>query len=295
MLTREPVQHLKHACDPEEFEQYKNGTKTFDLKLNDGVFSLREGDLITFEEADPKTGELTGRKELKRVGTVVNTATLANVASEEVAEKGLSVFSLVDENHQTLYALYANGFTISVEIDKHEEHPDSVDEPIWEIVGAPAFTPALSCPDFIHAGALDSLNIHKWPIGKYSVTLLIAANFESQEPPYEMNILDAIIMVVVPIEGNDNDFMFVELNAELLTTGMAIALHTGKKVEPLHLDDVYRIMAQPISEEELEDYPDIISDAQMQQLLKEARQRGEDVDELEEAFLGNDEEEEEDE
>ena len=102
MLTTEAVQHLKHSCTPKEFEQYANGNKTFDIKLNDGVFSLQEGDFITFEERDPNTGKLTGRTETKRVGTVLDTTTITNLDNKEVAERGISIFSLQQEDFQRL-------------------------------------------------------------------------------------------------------------------------------------------------------------------------------------------------
>jgi len=286
MLTTEAPQHLRHACDPEEFEQYVDGTKTFDLKLNDGVFTLQEGDMITFEERDAETGELTGKKEIKRVGVILDTTNITNVSNEEIAKKGLSIFSLVQPTHRTLYSLYDRYFTVSVAIDRHDRQ-EVEEDPKWEVLGVPSTTPILACPDFVDGGVLESLNINNWPIGRYSVTMLIGMDLDQKEPPFDIQILDIIVMVIIADESNPKDFEFAELNPEVLESGISINLKTDKKVIPLHPEDVDALLSAAMTEEEAKDYPDMMSEEEMERLLADARARGEDVDIIEQAFLGN--------
>lgn len=51
---------INKKCWPEFFEKFCSGERTFELRLAD--FNLKDGDLLVFEEYDPKTKEYTGRK-----------------------------------------------------------------------------------------------------------------------------------------------------------------------------------------------------------------------------------------
>ena len=47
-------------CWPEYFDMFCSGERTFELRLAD--FNLKTGDILVFEEFDPKTKQYTGRK-----------------------------------------------------------------------------------------------------------------------------------------------------------------------------------------------------------------------------------------
>jgi hypothetical protein len=289
MLSTEPPQHLRHSCSPEEFKQYLEGTKTFDVKLNDGVFNLQEDDIITFEERDPETGELTGRKETKRVGAVLSTVDIANVTNDEVAQKGLSIFSLVQQTHRTLYSLYDRYFTVSVAIDRRDDQ-ELEEDPKWTVLGMPSLTPTITCPDFVEGGILEALNLNNWPVGRYSVTLLISIDLDKKEPPHDVQILDIIVIVMTAAEEDPEDLEFTELNSEILEGGTALSLKTGSKVTPLHPDEVDVRLTREMSREELDGYPypDMVTTEELQNLIREAEARGEDVEAVKNAFFVED-------
>lgn len=289
-MASDPVQHLKHSCTPEEFRQYRTGVKTFDLKLNDGVFSLQEGDVLTFEERDPETGELTGEKETKRVGIVLNTKSIENISPEDLVQKGLSIFSLVAEDHYTLRAIYDHSFTVSLGLDRTDEiDPQSGNN--WIILGEPSYTPALGCPDFIKEGVLNGLNINKWPIGRYSVTLMLQIDFSKKDQAAEVSIVDVIILVIAESQGSSEEFEFVEVHPEILMNGRVIDIRTEREVTPLDIDDVEQLMASYMTKEDLQNYPNLISNDEMKKLLEDAKARGEDTSILEQAFLNEDDDE----
>jgi len=51
---------IKKKCWPEMFEKFCSGERTFELRLAD--FKLKTGDVLLFEEYDPKTKQYTGRQ-----------------------------------------------------------------------------------------------------------------------------------------------------------------------------------------------------------------------------------------
>jgi hypothetical protein len=81
---------------PEYFEKILNGSKTFELRLND--FEVEEGDVLLLREWDPKTKDYTGREIKKTVGFVgkwkVDDLTVF-WPKEEINEKGIQVISLL--------------------------------------------------------------------------------------------------------------------------------------------------------------------------------------------------------
>jgi len=51
---------ISKKCWPEWYEKFCSGERTFELRLAD--FDLKDGDILVFEEYDPKTKSYTGRK-----------------------------------------------------------------------------------------------------------------------------------------------------------------------------------------------------------------------------------------
>jgi len=50
---------IKKKCWPEWFDKFCSGERTFELRLAD--FDLKDNDILSFEEYDPKTKKYTGR------------------------------------------------------------------------------------------------------------------------------------------------------------------------------------------------------------------------------------------
>ena len=79
---------------PSEFKDILDGKKRFDVRLDD--FEVGEGDVLVFEEFDPKKGEYTGRKIKKRVNYLLRTKEAKYWSQKDVDEKGFIVMSLGD-------------------------------------------------------------------------------------------------------------------------------------------------------------------------------------------------------
>lgn len=82
---------------PEYFKRILDGSKTFELRLND--FDISEGDIIILKEWDPETKNYTGRILEKTVGYVgkwkINDLTVF-WPSKDIDEKGIQIISLKD-------------------------------------------------------------------------------------------------------------------------------------------------------------------------------------------------------
>ena len=88
-----PMSIIKKKTWPEYFELILSGKKKYDMRVND--FDVREGDMLVFEEWDPKTREYTGRKLEKEV-TFIGRWKLGDafLPEKEVREKGIQIISL---------------------------------------------------------------------------------------------------------------------------------------------------------------------------------------------------------
>lgn len=84
---------IKKKTWPEYFEEVLVGKKNYDLRLND--FEAKEGDVLVFEEWNPKTEKYTGRVVEKKI-TYVGKFDIKNSfwTEEEIREKGFQIFSL---------------------------------------------------------------------------------------------------------------------------------------------------------------------------------------------------------
>lgn len=76
---------------PESFQKILDGTKTFDLRLND--FECKEGDILVLKEYDPKTKQYTGRVIEKTVTHVGKTKDQKYWAQEDIDKYGFQIFS----------------------------------------------------------------------------------------------------------------------------------------------------------------------------------------------------------
>ena len=80
---------------PEYFEEILNGSKTFELRLND--FEINEGDILVLKEWGPKTKDYTGRMLEKKVGYVGKwkmDELTKFWPKKDIEDKGIQVISL---------------------------------------------------------------------------------------------------------------------------------------------------------------------------------------------------------
>jgi len=285
-------QQLRITCDAEEFRLVEEGLKTFDLMVSNPRNPIVVGDILTIEETSD--GEITGNSISKRISHVTKTGADPELPSEEIAKKGLTIFGFVDADHRTLDSIYSHFFTVSVGIDKFPKNVDELpdvpfDKPnTWEVVDGPHFTPAFACPNFLaDSSLLENLHIDRWPEGRYSVTLMLYVDFDKEDPPYEVEIVDAIVMVFVDKPDSVMDMQLAELHLEAIMNGEAINLEEGKHVEPLTLDGVGERVSEGSNEEgDFEGYPEILTEQQMKDMIAEAKERGEDVSKFEDVVDG---------
>ncbi len=290
-------QQLRIACSQEEYAAVDEGVKTFELKLTDTRNPIVEGDIVTIEETE--NGEPTGRSSTKKVSYVAKSTDILDASTEEVASRGLTVFGFVSPEHSTLRSVYSGNFTVSVGVDKsgevspEDQHEDrefsSLNEKEWSIVEGPAYTPSFACPQLLEDGGdlLDSVRVDKWPEGRYSVTLLVNIDLDKEEPPFQVEILDAIVLVLVDKENVPMGIQLAELEmSALLGDGECVSFDTGERVVPLGLDEVSERFAEEVPEGELAGFPDVLSEEQMRMMVQDAKERGEDVRAFEEILNG---------
>jgi ASC-1-like (ASCH) protein len=83
---------IKKKTWPELFEALKSGKKNFDLRLND--FKCRAGDIIVFQEWNPKTKKYTGRELKKKVSYIMKTKNLKFWSKKDIKKYGYQIISL---------------------------------------------------------------------------------------------------------------------------------------------------------------------------------------------------------
>lgn len=82
---------------PQAFEAVLDGSKTFELRLND--FDIRPGDKLVLEEYDPKGKKYTGRRIEKIAGYIkaYKQEELPFWPIEEIRKHGLQIISLLEK------------------------------------------------------------------------------------------------------------------------------------------------------------------------------------------------------
>ncbi|HUW43922.1 MAG TPA: DUF3850 domain-containing protein [Bacillota bacterium] len=88
---------VRKKCWPEFFEKFVSGERIFELRLAD--FDLKTGDILIFEEYNPKTKKYTGRKLSFKCKNVERSAQnpLQFYDVEDVKEKGFWIIQLEKE------------------------------------------------------------------------------------------------------------------------------------------------------------------------------------------------------
>lgn len=82
---------------PAAFEAVRDGSKTFELRLND--FEIQPGDTLVLEEFDPKESKYTGRRVEKVAGYIkaYKQEELPFWPIEEIRKHGLQIISLLEK------------------------------------------------------------------------------------------------------------------------------------------------------------------------------------------------------
>lgn len=86
------MKRIKKKTWPDLFQKVMDGEKNFDLRLAD--FECEEGDVLIFEEWDPKTKEYTGRTIERKITFVFNTKDIHYWTKEDVEKYGYYVMSI---------------------------------------------------------------------------------------------------------------------------------------------------------------------------------------------------------
>lgn len=71
---------------PKYFQEILEGNKKFEVRLAD--FEIKEGDILVFEEYDPKTKKYTGRTIKKKVGFITKFNPAECHSQEEIKKYG---------------------------------------------------------------------------------------------------------------------------------------------------------------------------------------------------------------
>ena len=287
-----PPQQIRIVCNEEDFARFKNGEKTFEIKLTDPRTPVREGDLVTLEERNAQ-GALTGASITKKASCVVDTAKAKIYAPEDVAKHGLSVIGFVNPDYATLPSIFDSHFVMSLGIDRRGHYEDEEDEDLpeelvaykkapWVISAGPNYVPAHICPPFAKTGMLDSLNVERWPEGRYSLTMMIYVDFDDNKgPPYDIHTTDAFAMTYIADPNVLNGVTVAMLDFDsLVVDGRTVDGDTYEKVVPLDLPTLGDRMMDPMTAEEAHG-ADLLTEDDLLAYIAEARARGEDVDEME--------------
>lgn len=85
---------IKKKTWPDYFEAVRSGKKCFDARIAD--FDIKEGDILVFQEWNPKTKKYTGREIPKKVSFVLSTKKQKFWKIEDLDKFGLHIVSLKD-------------------------------------------------------------------------------------------------------------------------------------------------------------------------------------------------------
>jgi hypothetical protein len=279
MIKAEAPQNIRYSCEKTEFDAFDTGAKNFHLQKLGGDVRLELGDWITVEEVTSE-GEPTGNRRMFQVSTV-------DTVGEDT---GYEVLGFVPPDFRTLGAIYNDFVTASFVVDRHADGGEEKKE----LYTQPTYTPQLACPDLLNMGLLELLNADLWPHGRFSVTLMLELQFNTEDR-VGVGIADALVLTYLQPDANEKEVVFVELDWSGLQSGHAINVLTDAPVTPCTLDALSDVMSSAASAAELAGHDELVSEEELKQLLIEARAQGEDVSELEKALLPLDDGDDEDE
>jgi hypothetical protein len=160
----------------------------------------------------------------------------AGFPDDEVARHGVTVCGTVHPDLNTLKALLHEHFAcaIIIEVQSGGKH---------EVLTGPFYLPPLSAPPLYELGLFDDLQLEKWPLGIYDITIL-----SFPDPRRDRFILvDQFVNGAVYTE--EGDILAVQLDHVALTSGKVKDL-TGKQLQ----------MADPIEVKGLQDVEAVVEE-----------------------------------
>lgn len=92
LYSHDNVKVIRRKSWPEFFQPIKDGTKKFDIRLNES--EIHEGDILVLREFRPDTQQYTGRTITKKITYISNTKEIKLWTIGEMNEKGLLILSL---------------------------------------------------------------------------------------------------------------------------------------------------------------------------------------------------------
>jgi len=246
-------QILKRSVKPQAYLDVKNGVKPFDVLLRIPGQELEVGDLITLQEVDPE-GNLTGQEVTKKISSRMDIEELEvpeYVDREKALKNGVSVVGWVAPEQYTLKSVYDFGFTMHMALDRITEEEVTEDHANrkYNFIEGPFYSPPLASPEFIQYGVLDGFNINKWPIGRYSIILMIHVSVPDGENPVEVDTIDALILTVAAPDNPEKSspLEFHELDVRALLDGKAITVD-GDEVIPATPQEIESSIVDHIDE-----------------------------------------------
>jgi len=266
------TQHVFRKYNKKDFEAVVAGTRAFDVCLETDDLTLEVGDLITFQEVD-REGKLTGQEITKKISQRVSTRRRDGSSGipKEAEDAGLAILGFVPSEMQTLKSIYDYGYTVNLVIDKEKEGKE------YFIVEGPHYAPIISCPDLIQGELLEHLKIEKWPVGRYSITLMVRLEMEDsddlQDAVPQLYIADALILVAVEDEEEQSSFLLEELDIIPLRDGKLINLE-GELIEPLAPSEVEDIIIDGLEDDPEEEQSREEIEKMMEEFRRQEREIG---------------------
>ncbi len=285
---KDKYQILKRQLKAEEYDEVKRGIKSFDVLLRVPGQQMDVGDLLTLQETDAE-GELTGNEVTKKISSRLDVEELEvpdYVDLGKALKNGVSVIGWVAPEQYTLKSVYDFAFTMHLAIDRIEEDDiaDEQEGTNYNIVEGPYYSPPLASPEFLQYGILDGFKIEKWPIGRYSIVLMVHVDVPEEEKPIEMDAVDAMVMTVqkAELENVDEGFptvslQFHELDVRALTDGNTVSLE-NKKITPATPKEIEAVIEEQKEREQQMYAPDLapdMSEKGIMEALRKAKEAGE--------------------
>jgi len=225
-------QHVKRHYNTEIFEAVQNGIRTFEVITASPDLTLNVGDVITLQETD-QNGNLTGRELSKKITYRVDVQE-PNIpiflTKEEASQYKTAVLGFAAPEYGMLRSIYNTSYTVHCAVDVEVQGTE------YKVSDGPYYSPILASPDFLEENVLDGIHINKWPVGRYSVTLMIKLHTNNNKQT-EINIVDGIVMTIVQGSNDTFGIKFEELNTIALLDGKTISV-TNDDITPMNPKEI---------------------------------------------------------
>lgn len=213
-MQREP-QHIRRRCTPRTYQAVDRGERTFEVFVGDDL-QPEPGDLLTLEEWDPDEKKYTGHHITRKISYVLNTKR-AGFPDDEIVRHGVTVCGTTHPDLNTLKALLHDHYACSIIIEVQDNGKHTV-------LTGPFYLPPLSAPPLYELGLFDDLDLAKWPIGIYDVTILVFPDPKRDR----FVVIDQLINGAVYTD--DGSILAIQLDYQALRVGKIKDL-TGRQLQ----------------------------------------------------------------